>query len=88
MHFEETLSVLPGMRCWAANCGRYHFVITHEDGASLRGSAKFAWTGYTASYKSLGNSYSPAVRIDGLWQSFKAAEKARADCWRQLRQAH
>jgi len=89
MTFEEFSPPLPGMRAWAANCGRYHFVITLEQGRPTWSAAERAeWVGFTASYKSWKSRDQPAVRIDGLWQSFEAAQQACADAWQQLRQAH
>lgn len=80
-------SPLPGMRAWAASDGGYNFVITHEDGSSLRANAdRKAWVGYTASYKCFRGRKLPAVRIDGLWQSFEAAEQACKSSLRQMKQ--
>lgn len=89
MSFEALPNPLPGMRAWAASAAGYSFVITHEDGTNLRTSAdRAAWVGYTASVKPLGGfvgTIQPPTRIDGLWQSFAAAEKACRDTLRQLR---
>lgn len=85
MRFEPIPSPLPGMRMWGATVGQFHFVITHEDGATLKPEDRAAWVGYTASYKSYENRHAPAVRIDGLWQSLTAAEQACRDAWRQLK---
>lgn len=36
MRFDEIASPIPGMRCWIAGVGRFHFVIAHEDGSTLK----------------------------------------------------
>ena len=84
MHFDELPSPVPGMRLWGAKVGKHHFVITHEDGQNCRPGNHAEWVGYTASLSIEGHS-AEATRIEGLWQSFTAAEKACQDAWRQLR---
>lgn len=84
MRFDQLPSPVPGMRAWGADVGEYHFVISHEDGEHLKPQDRAEWVGYTASYKSRAGRNASAVRIDGLWQSFTAAEQACRDAWRQL----
>lgn len=85
MKFRELPSAVPGMRCWGADVGRYHFVITFEDGHNLRPGDRAEWVGYSASFKSYEGRNKDAVRIDGMWQSFVAAEEACRQTWRHLR---
>ena len=85
MIFEPLPSVVPGMRYWGAVMGRFHFVITHEDGSNLKPEDRSEWVGFTASYKSYENRMAPAVRIDGRWQSLTAAMQACVDAYCQLK---
>lgn len=83
MRFDPLPSPLPGARLWSAKTGGYIFVIMHEDGTQLVPEDRAEWTGYTATYTN--PKIKGPVRIDGLWQSFAAAEQACRDTWRQLR---
>jgi len=87
MRFAEIFSsaLPPGMRSWVCDMGNYHFVITHEDGTSLRPEDRAEWVGYTASWKSYSGRNAASVRIDGRWQTFTACEAACHEAWRQLR---
>lgn len=83
MRFRELRPALSGMRVWGERVNGYTFAITYEDGRKLRTEAdRKKWVGYTASYK---NGSSGMIRIDGLWQSFAAAEEACRVTLRQLR---
>lgn len=73
------------MTIWAADVGRYHFVISHENGTNLKPEDRAEWVGYTASFKSYEGREQPPVRIDGRWDVFTAAEAACVARWRQLR---
>ena len=85
MQFGKLPSPFPGMRLWGAVVGRFHFVISLEDGTKLRPEDREEWIGYTASYKSYEGRNALPVRIDGRWQTFTEAEQACRDAWRQLR---
>lgn len=85
MRFEQLPDPMPGMRAWGADVGRFHFVITYEDGSNLRPEYRVEWVGYTASYKSYEGRNHQAVRLDGRWPKFTEAEDACKAAWRQLR---
>lgn len=85
MHFEALPSPLPGMRAWGVDVGKYHFVITYEDGRYLREEDRAEWKGYIASFKSFAGRNAQAVRIDGKWSKFTEAEAACQETWRKLR---
>jgi hypothetical protein len=82
MRFEPMPSPLPGMRLWGAKTGGYQFVISHEDGATLKPADREEWVGYTASFKD--PSATKPVRL-GRWQSLASAEDACRRAWRQIR---
>jgi hypothetical protein len=73
------------MRAWGADAGRWHFVISHEDGEQLCPEDRAEWVGYTASYKSYEGRHGAAIRIDGRWEKFTEAEQACADTLKRLR---
>lgn len=85
MDFQEMKSPMAGMRVWGANCGEYHFVISHEDGTRLRAEDRKDWVGYTASYKTYAGRNEPAIRIEGRWPLFTLAVEACDHQWRTLR---
>lgn len=84
MNWKELPNILPGMRTWIAISHNYHFVISHENGKNLKENKK-EWIGYTASFKSYEGRNKPAIIIDGLWQSFTAAEQACNNTLKQLK---
>ena len=76
------------MRCWVNRVNHYSFVITLE----MEDGPKFdKWVGYTASWKNTKfdltpHGKQPANRIDGgPWKTFKEAEDACTNTYRQLR---
>lgn len=89
MIFKEFPSPLQGMRVWGADAGECHFIITHEDGTTLKSDAdRKKWVGYTASFKLSPLRDHQPTRITGLWQSFAEAEAACYDTLRLLNLKH
>lgn len=78
MRFSEiSLSLIPpGMRSWVADEGDYHFVIAHEDGATLTPQDRAEWVGFTASWKSYEGRDGEPIRVDGRWGTLAEAAAA------------
>lgn len=75
------------MRVWQAVHGGYSWAIVFEPGlSSWTDEERKEFVGYTASYRRVGHlSSRETIRIDGVWQSFAAAEAACRRTWRQIR---
>lgn len=86
MRFEPLPQFVPGMSAWGWKSGAFQFVITHEDGQTLRPEDRSEWVGYTASYKDTSKAKPFTNRIGGVFASFTEAENACVSEWRRLRQ--